>query len=861
MHTAHGPLLDGMDSSCGLFDLSVYSSIVSLAAYLFRIIPPLSAPIDKAREDKSSFSEDLAVWRLDALPPQCEEHEESRTEVWVARIQNDLSIQNTPISVQMSSQPSERQTRSTTKSLAPPSAPSSSAADTPQRSQMPVVFDNKPGARGASRSKATKSQRSGGSRSATSQGSKLAPVVEEEVLNKIDEEYLTPEEKDLAKKVYASMAKTYRAASELAAIDEPEKGCLATSIFMDRIVVSLGWCPAWLQPRYSKSMYAHIILDSVAANYVNVCLNPAKRLDPVSFTHLFLEGNGIGQDRKDAHPLAKRQNPTDVYNNLLDEFDVLARFRPYSDPGSDRMQVLTGDEHKILLSSLSTIVHYSELASDVARDCTNASEAECRFAWDGMIEIAMASASKNLVVKREMRIALARNTHADLVCDQGHFEVDPKAKTAPSGTTKAFSKVGDVKILPEFESGLLELWTALGNPPDNPETPDTQTDSDGIIKDSATTFRTEQLKALKGHVRERQKELTKKHEVFETKNSPIEVVGRALSVWYHYAICDASVSVALPVPDSLYATLETLGGVLVDGMGAPPEPDTPRTKPREPISISTPSLQQAIKELVTELKNSDRPQKEPLQPSASHSPPRDEMRTPERDLAQELANKFASILLPFLFLEYKKGLGNPDAGVIQAEFYVASAIRFLATMGIFEMPVFAISTVGAIGRLICGWGRSVGEVDSVEPFKARKKPLNIKHSENVVIMMGNTNCPQWNIADATDAIRFAIFLIRLRTQYYERLVTEFKRVFDDLLRDVKAASDGDEKAKDRFRWRLFDQLVEDPFWKYANVFLPASRRKEELTKTRKKREEEKGEKVPIDLSSVDDELKEAKKLW
>ncbi|KAK1215557.1 hypothetical protein PQX77_021834 [Marasmius sp. AFHP31] len=297
-------------------------------------------------------------------------------------------------------------------SLAPLSASSLSLVDMPQQAtgQTPVAIDHKRGAQcipinyswsqvliaetpGNSASRPRTTQRSGGSRSAMSQGSKLAPVTKGEVLKKIDEEYSllastisiwevdavhrysTLKEKDLAKKVYVSMAKTYRAALELAASDEPKKGCLATTIFMDRIIVSLGWCPTWIQPRYSKSMYAHMILNFVAANYVNVCLDLAKRLDPVSFTHVFLEGNSIGRDRKDAHPLVKHQNPADVYNNLID----------------DR-------------------------------------------------------------------------------------------------ANKASSKVGNVKILPKFESRLLELGLALSNAPDNPMTPDTQTNSDKIIKDSATTF-------------------------------------------------------------------------------------------------------------------------------------------------------------------------------------------------------------------------------------------------------------------------------------------------------------------------------------------------------------------------------------
>ena len=91
MHTAHAPLLNGVGNSCGLFDLSVYSSIVSLATYLSRIIHLLSSSIDKARANQSSIQEGLAVWRLDALPQQqhVEQHEENRTELWVTQMQNE----------------------------------------------------------------------------------------------------------------------------------------------------------------------------------------------------------------------------------------------------------------------------------------------------------------------------------------------------------------------------------------------------------------------------------------------------------------------------------------------------------------------------------------------------------------------------------------------------------------------------------------------------------------------------------------------------------------------------------------------------------------------------------------------------
>ncbi|KAK1217831.1 hypothetical protein PQX77_019504 [Marasmius sp. AFHP31] len=139
-------------------------------------------------------------------------------------------------------------------------------------------------------------------------------------------------------------------------------------------------------------------------------------------------------------------------------------------------------------------------------------------------------------------------------------------------------------------------------------------------------------------------------------------------------------------------------------------------------------------------------------------------------------------------------------------------------------------------------------------------------------MMADTNCPEWNISDPTDALKFAIFLIRLRTQYRKQLVERFKEVFDEPLSDVKEATGSNKKAQQRFRWKSLDQLVEDPLWKLANEFFSTERRGRFAMRRAeyenggggnepKPKVNDKGKTGITDLSSVDEELEKAKKLW
>ncbi|KAK7019796.1 hypothetical protein VNI00_017912 [Paramarasmius palmivorus] len=61
-------------------------------------------------------------------------------------------------------------------------------------------------------------------------------------------------------------------------------------------------------------------------------------------------------------------------------------------------------------------------------------------------------------------------------------------------------------------------------------------------------------------------------------------------------------------------------------------------------------------------------------------------------------NGFACLLLlPFLFVEYRKGSDNILAGMNQVRFYLVSAYRYPASLGIYDFPVFAVVNQGFKG--------------------------------------------------------------------------------------------------------------------------------------------------------------------
>ena len=96
---------------------------------------------------------------------------------------------------------------------------------------------------------------------------------------------------------------------------------------------------------------------------------------------------------------SQNEHTVQIYSDLHTHFAIQEEFRRFADPQSKSMTVLCDNEHEMFLQALSTVVHYSAQAANLAKNRPNASEADCRLAWDGIVDAIMAVGSENLAVR------------------------------------------------------------------------------------------------------------------------------------------------------------------------------------------------------------------------------------------------------------------------------------------------------------------------------------------------------------------------------------------------------------------------------------------------------------------------------
>ncbi|TRM61389.1 hypothetical protein BD626DRAFT_406149, partial [Schizophyllum amplum] len=153
-----------------------------------------------------------------------------------------------------------------------------------------------------------------------------------------------------------------------------------------------------------------------------------------------------------------------------------------------------------------------------------------------------------------------------------------------------------------------------------------------------------------------------------------------------------------------------------------------------------------------------------------------------------------ALCLPIFYREYKRGRVHPLQGLNQARTYLISAISFYAALDMYDVVVFALATVGLKGHLLCGWGEKVvnsGPDASVVEF--------VHH-------IVDTNCPEWDLSDSSDAIDFASFLMLLRTEHIPDVVRQFEAKRAKFVADWR-----DEGKRARFRWTMAHQRKTDEY--------------------------------------------------
>ncbi|KAL1754823.1 hypothetical protein FB107DRAFT_291390 [Schizophyllum commune] len=169
-----------------------------------------------------------------------------------------------------------------------------------------------------------------------------------------------------------------------------------------------------------------------------------------------------------------------------------------------------------------------------------------------------------------------------------------------------------------------------------------------------------------------------------------------------------------------------------------------------------------------------------------------------------LTRNWKSVCLPVLYREYKRGRVHPLQGANQARIYLTSASHYYAALEMYDVPVFALATVGGKGRLLCGWAEKVSPPNPKNPDDANKDPASIALSSCLAITVRHhivdTNCPEWDLSNSSDAIDFASFLTLLRTTHIPRVVEEFNKRRAQFVADWR-----DPAKRSRFRWTMAHQ--------------------------------------------------------
>ncbi|KAI5828583.1 hypothetical protein K523DRAFT_276462 [Schizophyllum commune Tattone D] len=147
--------------------------------------------------------------------------------------------------------------------------------------------------------------------------------------------------------------------------------------------------------------------------------------------------------------------------------------------------------------------------------------------------------------------------------------------------------------------------------------------------------------------------------------------------------------------------------------------------------------------------------------------------------ARELAS-------PAIFFEYKSDSKDIAACFNQARFDLIAALKHLDSRGIHNFPVFAVVVVDTVGHLITAWTEK-------------------DNGTNIHKIM-DTNCPQFDIAESSQALRYATFLVQICTLWTEK--------FDVLERRAQARLDRWWKPNSRrWRWKMDHQITEEYFQK------------------------------------------------
>ncbi|KAI4293872.1 hypothetical protein K525DRAFT_274816 [Schizophyllum commune Loenen D] len=168
--------------------------------------------------------------------------------------------------------------------------------------------------------------------------------------------------------------------------------------------------------------------------------------------------------------------------------------------------------------------------------------------------------------------------------------------------------------------------------------------------------------------------------------------------------------------------------------------------------------------------------------NATHPPSQEDENMTSRD---GYAKSYNELPLPLLWLEDSTVHGSFDEAFNQSRYRILSSGRFLAAIGIYNLPIFAIATEGSEAHLLCGWATK--SVPNPEPC-------------DVLVHLADFNCPVWDLQDTNEAIKFCAFLLQLRHLHAPRVQKAFEACREEFTHAWRC-----DPTAGRFQWTLQHQ--------------------------------------------------------
>ncbi|KAI5891373.1 uncharacterized protein SCHCODRAFT_02668732 [Schizophyllum commune H4-8] len=530
-----------------------------------------------------------------------------------------------------------------------------------------------------------------------------------------------------------------------------------TAILMDRMAIFVCWPLthsldlAWPSCEIFKDIY-NKLLSRVVFKLPDVCAIAATpKLSRPSVKEL-LEDARLGKrrslsglDPSDVEALSDLLELTEIEQEICASLEGSTHLTPVSDAVNDRFLTIAHD-----------VCSLSDEAKTLQQGTRDINEAEARIFWDWFHTILF-------VFTRSYGVDYVLERESPLAWNDFFNELNKLPKTNPMDLSIAVRQMRSY-FIEEHESGLPKAHRFPRRYHTTPQNDSGVSELDERV--AAAANETLLLAALDKRSTERRPMLDRWGAESEMERHVQARVIRS----YAFGKFDAGGIFVIPRVFAKKDMERVKRFSFITSLVTVSKP-VPDKKDSEPTSTteSTPDAVPAPKGLVTSFDVADkrlRQRRNSLDgktksqgPAAKRASKQSRTKTQQRLEDSSEDSHWLPLIVLFISFQYKKP--NEDFGTVfnQSRLDLTNNVKYLDRLGIQGLPVFAIAAVGCKGYLLSAWG------EKGQDFKDVTR-----------VRIADSNCPQWDLSNKSQALRLALFLLNLREAWHELVVQKFNEV-------------------------------------------------------------------------------------